>query len=220
MAAVRDEDPCVHLDGRQRGAATVEYEQLRVELRSEPRAFEHVRPERSAREPSPRSAAADRRDTGERGGLEMVGGGVPARARECDQVVERRRRLDELRLRRSAAAHRHDDDATVAGEDAGDVARHRGLPDPLAQADHGERRSLDRIERSRVESEVGADVGQPEGECAGGPEHALTRPEHGLVGQVDHEIDLGRVETLDERHPVVVIVGWKRRRRSRRRPAG
>ena len=135
----------------------------------------------------------------------MVGSGVPAGAGERDQVVERRRRLDELRLRRSAAAHRHDDDATVAGEDAGDVARHRGLPDPLAQADHRERRSLDRIERRRVEAEVGADVRQPEGERARCPEHALARPEHGLVGEVDHEIRLDRVERVDERHAVVVV---------------
>src|SRR6185437_11403214 len=106
VAAVRDEDPCVHLDGRQRGAATVEYEQLRVEFRCKPRTCEDVRRERSAGEPSPRAPAADRRDAGERGGLEVVGSGMPAGTGERDQVVERRRRLDELRLRRSAAAHR------------------------------------------------------------------------------------------------------------------
>ena len=38
VPAVRDEDPRVHVDRRQRGAAAVEYEQLRVELRGEPRA--------------------------------------------------------------------------------------------------------------------------------------------------------------------------------------
>ena len=48
---------------------------------------------------------------------------MPPGAREREQIVERRRRLDELRLRRPAATHRHDDDAAVAGKDARDVAR-------------------------------------------------------------------------------------------------
>ena len=137
MSAVRDEDPRVRLDRRQRGAAAVEHEQLRVELRGELRALENVRGERSAREPSARAATADRRNTRERRRLEMVGCGVPAGAGEREQVVERRRHLDQLRLRRPTAAHGHDDDAAVAGEDACDVARHRGLSDPLAEPDHG-----------------------------------------------------------------------------------
>ena len=135
----------------------------------------------------------------------MVGSGVPARAGEREQVVERRRRLDELRLRRPAAAHRHDDDTAVAGEDARNVPRHRGLPDPLAQADHGERRRPDRIERRRIEAEVGADVRQPERERARRPEHALSRPQHRLVGEVDHEIRLDRVERVHQRNAVVVV---------------
>ena len=129
---------------------------------------------------------------------------MPARAGEREQVVERRRRLDELRLGRPAAAHRHDDDAAVAGEHARDVPGHRRLPDPLAQADHGERRRLDRLERRRIEAEVGADVRQPERERARRPEHPLARPEHRLVGEVDHEIRLDRVERVDERDAVVV----------------
>ena len=65
---------------------------------------------------------------------------MPARAREREQVVEGRRRLDELGLRRPASPHRNDDDATVAGEDTRDVPGHRSLPDPLPEADHSERR--------------------------------------------------------------------------------
>jgi hypothetical protein len=89
---------------------------------------------------------------------------VAARAGEREQLVESRRSLDELRLRRSAAAHRDDDDPTVAAEDARDVPGDGGLPDPLPEADHGERRRLDGRERRRVEPEVRADVGQAERE--------------------------------------------------------
>ena len=84
------------------------------------------------------------------------------------------------------------------------MSRHRGLPDPLAQADHRERRSLDRIERRRVEAEVGSDVRQPEREHARGPEHPLARPEYRLVGEVDNEIRLDGVERVHERQAVVV----------------
>ena len=205
VSAVRDEDPRIHVHGRKRSAAAVEHEQLGLELRGELRAFEDVGAERSARKPSPGAAAANRRYAREGGRLEVVGRGVPSRAGEREQVVERRRGLDELRLGRPATAHRHDDDPAVAREHARDVSRHRRLPDPLAEADHGERRRRYRLERRRVEAEVGADVRQPERECARGPEHPLPRPEHRLVGEVDHEIRLDRVERVDERHAVVVV---------------
>ena len=81
---------------------------------------------------------------------------------------------------------------------------HRRLPDPLAEPDHRERRRLDRLERRRVEAEVGADVRQPEREGARSPEHPLPRPEHRLVGEVDHEIRVDRVERVHERDAVVV----------------
>ena len=84
------------------------------------------------------------------------------------------------------------------------MPRHRGLPDPLAEADHSERRRLDRLELRRVEAKVGAHVRQPERERARRPEHALPRPEHRLVGEVDHEIRRNRVERLDERDAVLV----------------
>ena len=81
---------------------------------------------------------------------------------------------------------------------------HGGLADPLAETDHRERRRLDGLERRRLEAEVGADVRQPERQRARSPEHPLPRAEHRLVGEVDHEIYLHRVERLDERDAVVL----------------
>ena len=71
-----------------------------------------------------------------------------------------RRRLDDLGLRRPAAAHRDDDDVAVAREQAREVRGDSRLPDALARADHGDRRQLERLEHRRVEPEVGADVRQ------------------------------------------------------------
>jgi hypothetical protein len=85
------------------------------------------------------------------------------------------------------------------------VPRHRCLSDPLPQADHGERRRPDRLERRRIEAKVGAEVRQPEGERARGPEHPLPRPEHRLVGEVEHEVHLDRVESLHQRDAVLVV---------------
>ena len=86
----------------------------------------------------------------------------------------------------------------------GDVPRHSGLPHPLAEADHGERRRLDRMERRRVEAEVRAHVRQPERERARRPEHPFPWSEHRFVGEVDDEIRLDRVERVDKRHAVIV----------------
>jgi hypothetical protein len=85
------------------------------------------------------------------------------------------------------------------------VPGHRRLPDPLAEADHGERRRLDGVQLRRLEPEVRADVRQSQRERAGRPEHALSRPEHRLVGEVDHEIRLDRVERVHEGNAVLVI---------------
>ena len=140
VAAVRDEDPRVRFDRRHRRAAAVEDEQLGVELRREPRASSTFDRERSAREPTAGPPAADRRNARERRSLEVVGGGVAPGTGEREQVVERRRRLEQLRLGRPAPSHRHDHDTAVAERSARDVPRDGGLPDPLAEADHRERR--------------------------------------------------------------------------------
>ena len=73
--------------------------------------------------PPPAAAAADRRHAGERGDLEVVGGGVPPRARELDEVGDASAALDHLRLGGPAAAHRDDDDVTVAREQRGEMRR-------------------------------------------------------------------------------------------------
>ena len=117
---------------------------------------------------------------------------MPAGARERDEVGDRRRRLDHLRLRRPAAAHRDDDDVAVAREQPREVPGDRRLADALAGADHGDRRQLERLEQRRVEAEVGADVRQARRERARDPAEPLGRPEHRLVGEVDD--DLGAVE--------------------------
>ena len=100
----------------------------------------------------------------------------------------RRRRRDELGLRRAAAAHRDDDDAAVAREQSRDVARDGRLPDALAGADDGDRRQLERMERRRVEAEVGADVRKPEREEARGEREPQLRRQHRLVGEVDDDL--------------------------------
>ena len=64
--------------------------------------------------------------------------------------------LDDLRLGRPAPPHRDDDDAPVAREQPRHVPRDGRLADPLARADHGDRRQRERLEARRVEAEVGA----------------------------------------------------------------
>ena len=120
----------------------------------------------------------------------MIGRGVTSRARERDEIVERRRRRDQLRLRRSAATHRDDDDAAVAGEQPRDVTGDGRLPDALAGPDHRDRRQLERMERRRVEAEVGADVREAEREEARREREPKLGRQHRLVGEVDD--DLGR----------------------------
>ena len=116
-------------------------------LDGEARAFGHVRHERPPGEPAAGTAAADRDDAGHGRDLEVVGGGVAAGARESDELVDARRRLDRLGLGRSATTHRHDDDVPVAGEKPREVRRDRGLADPLSGSDHGDRGHVDLARR-------------------------------------------------------------------------
>ena len=185
---MRDEDARRRRDRRDRGAAAVEDDDVGLERGGEPRALEHVRRERRTRHAAARAAAADRRDARERCGLEMIGRRMAARTRERDQIGDGRRSLDQLRLRRAAPPHRDDDDAPVAREQPRDVPGHRGLADALAGADHGERRQLERVERRRVETEVGADVRQAEREEARREREPQLRRQHRLVGQVDDDL--------------------------------
>jgi len=163
-----------------------------------------VRDGNGAREAAAGAAAADRRHSCEHRDLEVVGGGMLPRLGARDQILDRRRSLDELRLRRAAAPHRDDDDVAVACEEAREVNRDRRLPDALTGADHGDRRQLERLQLWRVEPEVGADVRESGGECPRSPIEPLERAEHGLVGKIDH--DLGGPEAVHERHAGVATI--------------
>ena len=82
-----DEDAPVGRDRRDRRAAPVDHDQVRVELLGAPRAGEHVREADRTRETAAAAATADRRQPRQRGGLEMVGGGVPPGTGEREQIV-------------------------------------------------------------------------------------------------------------------------------------
>ena len=71
------------------------------------------------------------------------------------------------------------------------------LPVPITAIDG----SVERMERRRVEAEVGADVRQPEREEARRERKPQLRRQHRLVGEVDD--DLGVARLLDDRHAVV-----------------
>ena len=101
LRGARDEHARVDLDRRDRRAAAVEDDDVGPPLRRERCAREHVRLPGRPREPAPAAPAADRRNAGERCRLEVVGGRVPARARELEQALERGPGLGELRLRQA-----------------------------------------------------------------------------------------------------------------------
>ena len=113
---------------------------------------------------------------------------MAAAPREREQRLDVRRDRGDLRLRRPAPPHRDDDDAPVAGIQLGRVRGDRRLADPLARADDPDRRQRKRLQHRRVEAEVGADVREPGREHAAREPKPLSRPEHGLVGQVDDEL--------------------------------
>ena len=205
---VRDEDADAAGDRRDRGSAAVEDDDVGAELRGQPGALEHRRRERRPCEPAAAATAPDRRHAREHRDLQVVRGGVATGARQRQEVVERRRSLDHLGLGRAPAAHRDDDDLPVASEQRGEVARHSGLADALARSDHRQRRQCERLERRRLEAEVGADVGDAGGQRPRCEREPLRRPEHRLVGQIDHDVGpvLGdrRLEVGAERHAVVL----------------
>ena len=138
-----EQDAPVDRDRRYRRAARVEEDDVRLALGREAGACDDVRDEHLAREPAARTAAADRRHAGDGRDLEVVRGGVPAGARELDEVVDGRPVLDHLGLGRAAAAHRDHDDVVLLREQRGEVRRQRGLPHALAGADHGDRRQVE-----------------------------------------------------------------------------
>ena len=125
----------------------------------------------------------------ERRGLEMVGRGVAARTRESATRSSTVGGVSTSSGSGGAAPpHRDDDDAPVAREQPRDVPGDGRLADALAGADHGERRQLERVERRRVEAEVGADVRQAEREEARREREPQLRRQHRLVGEVDDDL--------------------------------
>jgi hypothetical protein len=133
---------------------------------------------------------------------------MAALARELDERVDRRRHAHDFGLGRPAAPHRHDDHVPVGGEQTGGVSRDRRLADALTGAHDRQRGQVDRGERRRVEAEVRSLVGDPVGEHAARERHALDRPEHGLVREVEHQVRrVGSdrlLDSRDERDAVVV----------------
>ena len=198
---VRDEDARRRGDRRYRGSAAVEDDDVRLERGGDAGSFEHVGGERRTRHASARPAATDRRSSGERGELQVIGRRVPPGAGQCQQVVEGRRSGDELRLRRSSPPHRDDDDLTVAREQPREMSGDRGLPDPLTGPDHGDRRQVERMERRWIEPEVGSDVRHPQGEEARREREPGLRVEHRLVREVDDDRRVAGL--LDDRDAVV-----------------
>jgi hypothetical protein len=75
-----------------------------------------------------------------------------------------------------------------------------GLPDALPRPDHRDRRQAERLERGRVEAEVGADVWNAGRERATREPKSLARPEHRLVREIDDQVRA--VELVDQRHAV------------------
>ena len=158
-------------------------------------------------QPTARTAAADRDDAGERGGLEIVRSRVMARSREVEQRRERRLHGGDLRLRRSSPPHRHDDDVAIPCEQARDMSGDGGLPDALAGSDHRQRRERERRVRRRRELEVGALVAQPGRQDAAREQQPLARPQDRLVRHVHDDLGVRKavVERLEQRHAVLDV---------------
>ena len=158
---VGDEDPRRRRDRRDRGPAAVEDDGVRVEGCRELRALEHVRRERRPRHSSACTTAADSGHACKRSRLEMIRRRMAPRPRERDEVVDARRRRHELGLGGTAPPHRNDDDSPVARKQPRDVSCDGRLPDPLAGADHRDRRHVERMERRRVERKSAPTYGKP-----------------------------------------------------------
>ena len=138
--------------------------------------------------------------------------------RESDELLDGRRRLHHLRLRRAAAPHRDHDHVAVAREQPREVRGHSRLADALACADDGDRRQLERLERRRLEAKVGTDVRQPGRERPRRPAEPLGRTEHRLVGEVDDDLGARRNRRRAARRSRHPAAASRSRRRGSRRP--
>ena len=203
-----DDDRPIGRNRGQRGSAPVEHDDVWREPDRDASSGVDVGGEDAARETSAAAPRTDGLDAGESSGLEVIGGGMTTGARELDERLDRRRHRDRLRLARSSAAHRHDDDSPVAREQAGEMARDGRLSHSLPGADHRDRRQLEGLEGGRLEPEIRALVRDALREDPAREREPLDRAEDGLVGEVDDDVrselaDPG-VEVVDERDAVVL----------------
>src|SRR5262245_37859512 len=198
--ASHDCDRPVGGDRRQRGTASVEHDELGVELDRSPRSLRDVGHGDVARQPTPATSATDGRHPDERRGLEVVGGGVPPGSRQLDESLDGGRNAHDLGLRGATPSHRNDDQAAFLCEQTRHVTRHGRLADPLACPHDRDRGEWERLERRWVEAKVGAHVRHAPGEHAACESKPRDGPKNGLVGQVDDHVGaMARDRRLDVR---------------------
>jgi hypothetical protein len=134
---------------------------------------------------------------------------VGSAARELEKIVHGRADLGNLRLGRSAAAHRDDHEIVLLRQQPRRIAGDSSLPHALARADHGQRGRLEGLELRRAEGEVGAFVGDAAGKDPACEPETLPRSEHRLVGEVDGDLGLEArkclLELVDDGNAVVVV---------------
>ena len=161
-----------------------------------------------ARQPAGRPAGADRGHPRGQGVLQVVRCGVFSGLDQGDQRIERHRaRFGDLGGGRPAATHGdHDRRQVAAGRPPRDLAGDRRLPGSLARAVDGQDGHTEggRVRDGWVEPEVRSLVGHAEDERYGDQLHPFPVPEHGLVGEIQHDLGSplgdGRAQTL---RPVV-----------------
>ena len=216
-----DEHAAVDLDRRDRGAARVEDDDVRPARGGEPRALEHVRDEHLAGEPAARAAAADRRHAVDRGGLEVVGGRVPARRARARRG--RRPTAADSTTSGSGGPPRPIATTTTSWSRASSRARCAGdrrLPDALA-ASRSPRSSGGRSNaayRGGSKRKSAPTYGEPGRERARRPAQPLGRAEHRLVGEVDHDLGVAEVRRAAARRSRARRAASRCRRRGSRRP--
>ena len=203
-----DDDCAIGGDRWKRSAAAVEHHEFRIESRSNTRTLGHVRRRNCPGEPATAAPAADRCDTHDRCGLEVIRRGVSPGAGELDQRLDRRRDRHHLGIARPASAHRDDDHVAVGREQSREMPGHCRLPNALPRSHDGNRGHFEWSPRRRIEPEVGPDVRDAAGQHSAGERETLGRPEHGLVGEVDDDVGCMRgdrgLDVGGERQPVLL----------------
>ncbi len=179
-----------------------------MERSRDARPLPHVGERDCAGEPSAATPAADGRDSDDCSGLEVIRRRVTSRAGQLDERLDRRWNDDYFGSGRPAASHRDDDDLVLRREQPSEMAGDGGLADTLPGSGDRDRRHGERRALGWVEAEVCPHVGHAAGEHPADERQTRWRPEHGLVGEVDHDVGCmacdGRLHVLDERDAVVL----------------